>query len=400
MYFWYRRAIGERIYVEKIFDVAQDVTYSFRLRARTDELTAAKSKFATLASEGSFGRPQEYGYSYPPDYKGVFLHVYGLVGSPFYQIKRFEKGKVISKTPALFMKDTVILDRQVARFHRDLFLFEQKEAKKLQLEAGIKSQRTSYYAGKQEKQEKIERQLYAATKRPELVHELEGYMCHKTETGKEFCCSSSSSDRGYWLPVIRYPSLYHSAVEASKSKVPYCGTFYFFEPHSPYYLFLGRKFGIFGSKLHALWYLLREAGKTSGQAEKLYQQFADLDKQYRGDLFGADGLFRDVAALLDHNWKVNWARYTTDNDQVPSADKNFILTQFYNRILQKDSDPIPSVFHRPKQRVSILYPSEPSENWIDWKIGIHDYLDQPICYYARALGYDTVLFQREKGGGR
>jgi hypothetical protein len=75
-----------------------------------------------------------------------------------------------------------------------------------------------------------------------------------------------NSPSGIYLPVSRYPGLYHE-----HSETEYCGTFYYYEPDSINYLHLGNNL-ITGSKYGAMRYL----------EERLFGSFNELLSLQRG----------------------------------------------------------------------------------------------------------------------
>ena len=66
---------------------------------------------------------------------------------------------------------------------------------------------------------------------------------------------SKSSKPGYYLPIVRYSGLYYSRQtnqeEDNEEKEEYCGKFFFYEPDSSHYVYIGQGSGFFATKVHA-----------------------------------------------------------------------------------------------------------------------------------------------------
>lgn len=70
---------------------------------------------------------------------------------------------------------------------------------------------------------------------------------------------------GYYLPVVRYEGLYHDKPDPAES---YCGTFYYYEPESNFYIYLGNCL-VAATKYHAMRTLeMRLAGQKIAEFER------------------------------------------------------------------------------------------------------------------------------------
>jgi len=269
----------------------------------------------------------------------------------------------------IFKSETMLKDVPLTLIDRIVQLTAKKRSIELELDTQIKAVGEAY----QKRETKYPR--LPQTGRPELPIAVKEFLC-KQGVKDPSCCKEVLA-----LPVLRYPRLYY---EGRKTDVPYCGKFYFFDPHSDVYLDLG-KVGIFASKLHAL--------------ETLVTNFQPLPDKQRDEVYAktnpGDHLFlsgkttaEDISA---NNWHSNWEDY--DDSQEGKA-----TTFFYRTILNTDTKIPPHMVLTKKDgmkiEVGMFVPP------IGWQVGLHDYLDQAICFYGRDAGYDTFLFQREYGTTR
>lgn len=149
----------------------------------------------------------------------------------------------------------------------------------------------------------------------------------------------------HYLPVIRYQSLYYEKLYTTEK---FCGTFYFFEPSSEYFLSLGR-FLIANNKVDA------------------YLQLTMM--------------YNETPVILDE----------IEKDDIDASLSSVILER------EKDASEL-----HPFQRKELtpLYYDETGEYRGKDYLGHYDKLDQAICWLARKSGFNTVILQREPGETR
>lgn len=177
-----------------------------------------------------------------------------------------------------------------------------------------------------------------------------------------------------YLPVLRYQSLYHPEV----NKRSYCGTFYFFDPESIVLLDLGRT-AVFGSKFHAL-YVMNNALQKMEDCRTFLNQIP----------YSRENMIRDLMSLT--GWQ---DIYKLHPDMSTEQFFEQIMVPYYYPILRNEED----VKVIPRIETTVLYPTDESKYWTQETLGAgtHDYIDQVICRYARQLGIDTLIIQREIG---
>jgi len=212
-----------------------------------------------------------------------------------------------------------------------------------------------------------------------------------------------------FLPVLRYQGIFFGEEKEKK----FCGTFYYFEPESSIMLNLGRC-AMFGSKIHAYIVLSAIKNKTIKEEElnKLFdienivknkKRYDDLkeyvsvnmvSKQERQEFIKLSNIINERKDMTNI-----WSKFQILN-KISIQQMIDIQTQFYIPIFYKESD----VKEIPFIETTALYPTNQSKIFkdqkIDFKGGIHDDFDQPICNLARELKIDTILLQHEIGGSR
>lgn len=277
----------------------------------------------------------------------------------------------------------------------------------------LKEQGTLYHSAKESSRAQPERFHGSVPFRPKLLEGVEKYVCAETRTDLQ---------AGYSLPVIRYPRLYYSKSSDDDAirDVPYCGTFYFFQPDSQQYLNLGNKIGTFATKIHAMLAFLSDDAKEGNRiAKKLEKQQTDPTDPYSKVVTSV--LLFVTGNLLAYNWDSNW------RDSFPwvtnRKTQDDLQLAFYTDFLQKQTEArktisIPPVTAIEADRLQLIPMTKtqkhdeivkrpivpllfPSFDVVDgpllWEKGLHDYLDQLLCLYGRELGYSCIILQREKG---
>lgn len=227
-------------------------------------------------------------------------------------------------------------------------------------------------------------QYYPYTHRPVTKMKT---MCRKQIRRKEF-------GNRLFLPVVRY-YLYHSKTpeqDLSKIDKGYCGTFFFFEPHSINLLDLGQT-AVFGSKVHAFYALNRAV--LGEQEMNISSLFTDVLDRITDWLPVLESTYGDLTP----------GHYRTTLGQSDVSEDAFdqFLHPFYFPVFNYTSDvsPIRSLGGTamyPTDRHSYLYRGELGQSaLLQMQAGVHDELDQNICHVARYLKLDSVLIQREVG---
>ena len=163
---------------------------------------------------------------------------------------------------------------------------------------------------------------------------------------------------GYYLPVVRYEDIYYSAefgnehdfaneILSALGLKEFCGTFYYYEPYSSFYLNLGKTL-IAGSKYDAIKQLLSILGRS----------FSDL--KYLDESAPSEEDIIDAYHGFENKWE---NVLSISNDQKDDID--FMI---YDGVYEG------------KKYYAML-----------------DGYDQTICMMAKEAGYDTVLLQKEPG---
>ena len=168
---------------------------------------------------------------------------------------------------------------------------------------------------------------------------------------------------GYYLPVIRYGDIYYGADKNAMGEFSafktletlglddFCGTFYYYEPYSPFYLNLGKTL-VTGSKYEAVKHLLLIFGIS----------MSDI-KYTEKNIYSEKAIIEDYKKYFGEKW---------DNVLYISNDQNNEIDFMIKNSIYVGGD-------------------------FDAKM---DGYDQTICMMARNAGYDTVLLQKEPGGQR
>lgn len=168
---------------------------------------------------------------------------------------------------------------------------------------------------------------------------------------------------GYYLPVVRYEDIYYSAESGNEHDFAneilsalglkeFCGTFYYYEPYSSFYLNMGKTL-IAGSKYDAVKQLLSVLGRS----------FSDL-KYLDESAPSEEDIIRDHKVHFQEKWS---NVLSISNDQ--NDDNEFMIyhSEYETRYLGK------------------------------FYYAVMDGYDQTICMMAKEAGYDTVLLQKEPG---
>lgn len=213
------------------------------------------------------------------------------------------------------------------------------------------------------------------------------------------------------FPVVRYRKLYYNKQEL-KGDSPFCGTFYFYDPESSIVLNLGRCL-VSASKPHAMWMLLNEAYDKTGSKWRtdvvpvLNATNSSIDAYnmlHKDQLLERDDSADDFVKILrlwqkgrdrerafwDHA-RPKWPAGSTYDDFA-----TYYFSLLHSKQQGKDLPVAKSVNATPLWP----YDKDAMKSTLQWKIGEHDYFDQPLCHLARWLNYDTVLLQHEHGSHR
>lgn len=166
----------------------------------------------------------------------------------------------------------------------------------------------------------------------------------------------------YYLPVIRYQSLYYGK-RATEEK--FCGTFYFFEPSSNYFLSLG-KFLVANNKIDAYRQLVKTLVESPNK----------------------------LSAIDPITIKVSLPDVALNEEKDVSK-----FYPFKDRFIATSNIVKPSRYV-PQETITPLYYDEDKKYVGKQYLGQYDSLDQPICSLAHKAGYDTVILQREPGETR
>ena len=168
--------------------------------------------------------------------------------------------------------------------------------------------------------------------------------------------SNNCSEKGLYLPVVRYRSLYWR-MEEQKA----CGTFYFYEPDSSSFLNLGNVL-ISANKIDAALQLETERGVP-----------VDLSQTKSG-----------LENLKDY--------------VVRSARDETSIFKEISYILKNEKEIKMHLFPNSTNLLYEILAESKEEIYVGKEIvGDFDYLDRYICGLARELNYDTILLQREPG---
>jgi hypothetical protein len=212
---------------------------------------------------------------------------------------------------------------------------------------------------------------------------------------------------GFYLPVVRYTSLYYSTKESeNKTTQPFCGKFFYYEPTSPHCLYLG-KCSFFATKVQA--YMELEAANPQLRSREslwLYSVIPDWHK-YPSRFFS--GFYSTYPLKTDPKNRFfpfnvrNWTLQFPEEERQQMVDSwlLFYFSTLFASIADamncKFDDGIPVFYPTTKPLHSTTFTDDDPSAFVSHPMGTFDFLDQPICNMARAQGYDTVIFQHEMG---
>lgn len=207
-----------------------------------------------------------------------------------------------------------------------------------------------------------------------------------------------------YLPVVRYESLYYSAMQPTKE---YCGTFYYYEPDSTNFLNLGNCL-ITGNKIGAAIELLNQSENQDRRSKAIKEEIEEKIQEILVNsvkslpyVHGIINRTKDVEEGLEYlnNLLAKMKQLATET--IPSetniSDKDY-LVEF--RVNKDTSFIINQVF----ESLGLI-----KGKWRGLEKGTYhgnmffarsDSLDQYLCSRAQELGYDTILLQREPGETR
>ena len=203
-----------------------------------------------------------------------------------------------------------------------------------------------------------------------------------------------------YLPVVRYPDIYHPEGE----KKEYCGTFYFIEPFSEILLNLGRT-AVFGSKFHAYVTLKvandliirNDALKRINEPPIKINDEINFSKLYgiAVDTILSEESWKELRTMVDKKLG-NSDRYKNTIEIVESY-----LIPFYFTIVKSEDEVKEIKSIAPGLNTTPFYPTDNKvlEN-IGFAAGMHDFMDQDICNMAAEFKIDTVILQHEIGETR
>ena len=260
---------------------------------------------------------------------------------------------------------------------------------------------------------------------------------------------------GLYLPVVRYENIYYQSKTKPEGK-EYCGTFYYYEPHSINSISLGKTL-VTSNKLHAVVELERKYFSNFRHpirdlamgnipmslsayllllAWKLIFNIPILEF---GDLIIDIKDIQEISDIWIDSKKSNeYPNYLLNNN--PSIEVNINSRKTWEnikRVFMKQSvleqldvtynlmtslitnernipviatnkyDEINPLYYvkseliEPSHKIYIASHPGTSLNYIGYKLySLFDYVDQIICQLAYELGYDTIILQREPGKER
>lgn len=220
--------------------------------------------------------------------------------------------------------------------------------------------------------------------------------------------------KGYYLPVVRYEDIYYSKSNESSSDQTqkFCGKFFYFEPESDVYLFLGKSC-FFATKLDAFLQLTALKYVLKVDKEDAYDSF---DLRYELDnsdfpLFLSNyPNYKVMMESLFHSkfigYNVNQYLLNKNKDMKKKEYAEFwdkFLTYRFRKLFVsfEDFDPkwhelcIPVFYPTAKNLYQLPSITEygPDANGV----AEQDDYDQIICKMAKELGFDTIVLQHEMG---
>ena len=230
--------------------------------------------------------------------------------------------------------------------------------------------------------------------------------------------------KGCYLPVVRYENTYYSESDIVENEnETYCGKFFYFEPESNVYLFLGKSC-FFASKIDALFHLNIMKNGLQHLKEHLlkpdnfgYRKFkytvSNLDfPLFLSDHYEPEGILKQIFDsefigfnlhyyLNKENPKITQKEYVSFWDQF--------LTYRYRTLFLSIDDFDPMWHHT---LIPVFYPTDqltnknktiiPLQSTVTYGpenngVAEHDKYDQTICNLAKELGFDTIVLQHEIG---
>jgi len=190
----------------------------------------------------------------------------------------------------------------------------------------------------------------------------------------------ATKPEGYYLPIVRYQSLYYSA---TTDETKYCGTFFFYEPDSDKFLYLPKDRTLFfATKVHAWYELCKVWREKFPQRNLVSGQWPTME--YLAAIFHRHRVamdYLDAYSLANTECTVNFARL------------NIIRYRYFARfasIINFDTR-----WHN--VGMPLFFPSDTAYGIKSGGVGDFDYLDQDICIMARDLHYDNLILQHEIG---
>lgn len=379
VYYWSEREKGGEICIAEITDLNRD-RFAFVTTLVSDEVKDVRS-----------GHALSEGYRWPAEYTGP-LRIVTYFPPPFPDGRKASVADILlgPKVPVTNVIDSIpepYFMQYIGKCLAKSALESQREQQTSKRNALFYQQKQFYRQAATLSKKQPEAYYTAVEFRPKLREGVEKFTCAETRTDLQ---------AGYSLPVVRYPRLYYSQSGPEEMRdIPYCGTFYFFQPDSQMYLNLGSKIGIFATKIHAMLTLLGEDEKHGYRfRSQLIKQYIDRSGPYSKILTEEQKLA--LLNLLEYNWQENWM---ITFPGFPPEDARKIQLEFYTQMLEKDTDSHKGVVRNGRLIATLLYPSILGGD-LHWDTGIHDYLDQLLCLYGREFGYTTLVLQREKGERR
>lgn len=209
-----------------------------------------------------------------------------------------------------------------------------------------------------------------------------------------------------YLPVVRYEDLFQKV--GKPRPVKSCGTFYYYEPDSSSYLKLGDCL-VAANKVDAVWklegyenglpYLVKNGKLVESRSLRVINEF--LAEFYPGTF---EELLQEYLDDPNEDTLKNLEKEAKSKESKHlMKDVNGFFTQLLTD--EEDVDELIDVIkydeNEEEDRLNRLYVYDSNDEYQgDLLLQRFDYLDQDICKLAREQEYDTILLQREPGGGR
>lgn len=209
----------------------------------------------------------------------------------------------------------------------------------------------------------------------------------RPENPMSFAKGDQHTPQGFYLPVVRYEGLYFGPAKG------FCGKFFFYEPNSRIYLYLGNT-RMYGTKVQAFVNLVEEnaSGTTRSPDAVLSDDTVDPTRMKTLNYNKYPGMM-ELWRIIEGS--PNLEQYYNAGCFKP-ADRTEFMDRFmearYFSVFLSRGD-LPTVV----PIMPVLFPTDnPLE--IDVETGEFDPFDQPICKTGARLGIDTIIFQHEIGG--